>query len=287
MGPLVSSCFRLVLLCLMFSWVLVAHAEQFVVVAQLKEAPLLDGRLDDWVVETQRIKLRKAHSKVSVELSELELWAGYHDDTIYFAFRWADPSPDRQHKPYVWNDERQRYVVGVQREDRLAIQFQMEGKYDVNWLSGGSFKADMWHWKSARSAPIGLAHDKMTIVSREKLTRSYKAETSNGDPIYIRRPSDSGDKLYETKRYGLRESKQMPKYLLNANATGSVADVKAAQRWDGSAWTVEISRKLNTGHDDDVVFERGKDVPGGIAVFNRSGDANHVISDNLVFRLQR
>lgn len=284
----VSACIRLLSLCCLTVWSLFLRADPVVVsVVPLQEAPVLDGRIEDWVVDVQRIVLHKSHSEVSVELTELELWAGYHGDAIYFAIRWADSSPDSQHKPYIWSDESQRYVVSKQREDRLAIQFQMEGEYDVNWLSGKSFKADMWHWKSARSAPIGLAHDKMTIVSREKVTRSFKAEAANGKPIYIRRPSDAGDKLYINKRYGLRENKQMPKYLLSTSVSGSVADVKAAQRWNDGRWTVELSRKLNTNHDDDVVFDPGKDVPGGIAVFNRSGDANHVISDNLLFKVQR
>lgn len=288
MNSLVASCTRLFSACCMLMCTLYVQAESLAIaVSPLNEAPLLDGRLDDWAIESQRIQLHKAHPDVSVELSDLSLWAGHHDDMIYFAFRWADSSPDRQHKPYIWSDEKQRYAVGKQREDRLAIQFQIEGDYDVNWLSGNSFKADMWHWKSARSAPIGFAHDKMTIVSREKLTRSYKAEALNGEPVYIRRPSDSGDKLYTNKRYGLRESKQMPKYILNPDVSGSVADVKAAQRWEDGEWIVELSRKLDTGHDDDIVFEPGKEIPGGIAVFNRSGDANHVISDNLLFRLQR
>ena len=288
MSLCVSHLVKGVALCSMLIWTLSVHAESVVVtVSSLEQPPKLDGQLGDWLIEPQIIRLHKAHPGVSVALSELTMWAGHFDDSIYFAFRWADAHPDRQHKPYIWSDEKERYTVGPQREDRLAIQFQIEGEYDVNWLSGNSFKADMWHWKSSRSAPIGLAHDKMTIVGREKVIRSFKAEGVDGEPVYIRRISDSGDKLYTHKRYGLKESKQMPKYLLNANASGSIADVKAAQRWRDGAWTVELTRKLNTHHDDDVLFQFADDIPGGIAVFNRSGDSNHVISNNLLFRLER
>jgi hypothetical protein len=261
-----------------------AVAEQEVSVSPLSEAPVLDGILGDWSGDGQKIALVKAHPGVSVELSELRIWAGHFNGMVYMALRWEDASPDRQHKPYVWDDQQQRYVAGKQREDRLAIQFEMSGDYDTNWLSGNEFTADMWHWKSARSAPVGLAHDKMTIISRSKLTRSFKASTSDGTEIYIRRPSDAGDEIYSSKRYGLRENKQMPKYILNNAASGSIADVKAGSLWQNGYWQLELARKLDTGHTDDVAFAVGKDVRGGIAVFNRSGDDDHVISQNLLFR---
>jgi hypothetical protein len=261
-----------------------AVAEQEVSVSPLSEAPVLDGILGDWSGDGQKIALVKAHPGVSVELSELRIWAGHFNGMVYMALRWEDASPDRQHKPYVWDDQQQRYVAGKQREDRLAIQFEMSGDYDTNWLSGNEFTADMWHWKSARSAPVGLAHDKMTIISRSKLTRSFKASTSDGTEIYIRRPSDAGDEIYSSKRYGLRENKQMPKYILNNAASGSIADVKAGSLWQNGYWQLELARKLDTGHKDDVAFAVGKDVRGGIAVFNRSGDDDHVISQNLLFR---
>ena len=284
------SSFRVVLVflcCFGFMPASVLAEDLVIPVSSLNSAPVLDGKLVDWSSQPLKIPMSKAHPGVTVDVSELEIWAGHHGDMVYFAFRWADESPDRQHKPWVWDDETQRYAVGSQREDRFAIQFAIDGDYDVNWLAGNEFLADMWHWKSARSAPLGLAHDKMTIISRSALSRAFKINSVDGSFVYIRRPSDAGEPIYSSKRYGLKESKQMPKYILNSEVSGSVADVKAGQSWSGGFWTVELARKLDTGNEDDVVFALGNKVRGGIAVFNRTGDSDHVISPNLVFTFER
>ena len=81
---------------------------------------------------------------------------GIIGDEIYIFMQWDDATKDDQHKPFIWNSAQNKYVAGEQREDRLALQFEMDGEYTVNWLSGNSFEADTWHWKAARSNPIGL-----------------------------------------------------------------------------------------------------------------------------------
>ncbi len=174
--------------------------------------------------------------------------------------------------------------MGPQREDRITIQFVMEGEYTSNWLSGNTFKADTWHWKAARSNPAGVAHDKMTIISNEPIKKAYKGTAEDGSTIYIKRPSDQGDKLYTTKRYATKKQETMPKYIMTENPQGSVADVKASGAWKNGAWALETCRKLNTGNPDDVVFSKGNAVKGAIAVFNHSGDDDHNHSDTLTFQ---
>ena len=261
-------------------------SHQTITVSLLDAAPTLDGAFEEWPKEWTSVDLVRAHPKVSVPLDRLLIKAGHFDGVIYFAARWQDSTQDMQHQPYVWDEEKNRYVRSDLMEDRFAVQFAMRGDYDVNWLAGKEFEADTWHWKSSRTNPLGLAHDKMTIISRSKITRSYKAKSLTGEDIYIRRPSDAGDSLYETKRYGLKESKNMPKYIVNYKASGSVADVKARSRWRKGYWNLELSRVFNTGNKDDIVFERGMQVAGGIAVFNRSADDNHVISHSLTFEIE-
>jgi hypothetical protein len=188
-----------------------------------------------------------------------------------------------EHKPFIWNEAKGRYVKGPQREDRIAIQFEISGEYDTNWYSGKEFVADMWHWKSFRSNPLGLVHDKLTVISKEKMRNSIKVDLPSG-PIYIKRPSDAGDRIYKSTRYGSKVNDVMPKYTLIENAQGSVADIRAKGVWADGVWRVEMSRAMNTGNDDDVVFNVGKAVKGGIAVFDGTGDDDHTISDTLIFQ---
>lgn len=249
--------------------------------------PVLDGNLDDWDsarfidLEVQNTRQDSAISISSVRVAFLTI-----GDVLYAALQWPDETYDRQHKPYLWDEAQQHYVAGPQREDRLALQFEMEGDYDVDWLSGKEFTADMWHWKSARTAPLELLHDKITVVSTSSKLRAFKIANSSGQTIYIQRKSDSGSSIYASKRYGLKEKALMEKYIPNPDVSGSIADVKAVSRWQDGQWTLEIQRLMDTGHDDDVRFKRGASVRAGLAVFDRSGDDDHAVSDNLILNFE-
>lgn len=253
---------------------------QTITVAPLPAAPVVDGDDRDWK--------EKAAQTIPVTgplfIASVTVKAGVHGDEVFFLLQWADNHADIQHKPFIWDSKAGRYVAGNLREDRFSIQFAMEGDYDVNWFSGNAYSADMWHWKAARSNPIGLAHDKMTIIGMTPVKKAYQGKTEDGQTVYIQRPGDAGGKLYTTRRYRRHDQDVMPKYVLNHSVSGSVADVSAKGVWREGQWTLELRRKLNTGHPDDVVFAPGKGVPGGIAVFDRSGDKNHNISDNLLFQ---
>jgi len=250
----------------------------------LPSAPTIDGNDADWVgITSTTIKLNNNRPNGKANIKEVSVKSGVHGDSVYFLMQWNDSTQDEQHKPYVWDNAKGKYGKGKQREDRLAIQFAMTGDYDVNWLSGNLFTADIWHWKAARSNGLGLAQDKMTIITDQKMKKAYKGKATNGKTIYIRRKSDEGSKFYKTARYTSKEKDIMPKYVLASSATGSIADVKAKGVWDNGQWTLEFSRKLNTGNSDDVVFTAGQSVKGGIAIFDHSGDDDHSHSSNLNF----
>lgn len=250
-------------------------------VEPLSAAPVVDGDASDWKdVAAQEIPVTGPLAIASVAVK-----AGTHGERVYFLFRWPDPQADTEHKPFVWDATSGRYVKGPQVEDRFAMQLAMDGDFDVDWFSGKSFTADMWHWKAARSNPHGLAQDKMTIIGLEPVRKAYKAQTADGRDLYIQRPSDAGDKLYTTRRYRRFEGETVPKYILSSSVSGSVADVSAKGVWQDGYWTLELSRKLDTGHDDDVRLAPGMTLPGGIAVFERSMHGHHNISETLLFEL--
>ena len=262
-----------------------ALAVNHVKVHELGAAPTLDGDSGDWAaVPATRVPLRQSRDGGHSSVPEVEVRAGVHGDEIFVLLRWPDATEDRAHKPYVWSEEEGKYVDSGRREDRLALQFAMSGDYTTDWFSGQTFSADMWHWKAHRSNEIGLAHDKMTIVGKSPVKRAFEARARDGSTIYIRRPGDAGGKLYRSKRYITREQPEMPKYILDPQVSGSVADIRARGEWKDGMWTLELRRKLDTGHTDDVVFRPGSTVAAGIAVFDRTGDDDHNISDVLTFQ---
>lgn len=255
---------------------------QEIMVQTLPAAPTLDGNSADW----SSVVSSTVPVEGNLEVKSVTLSAGTFGDEIFVLAKWKDNDADEQHKPYQWNSSKKKYEAGAQREDRFAIQFAMEGEYTTDWLSGKEFKADTWHWKAARTNPAGLAHDKMTVVTATAVKKAYQGKGASGNPLYIQRPSDAGSKLYKTKRYRGYEQDMMPKYILAQNPTGSITDVKAAAHWSNGEWTLELRRKLDTGHADDVKFSSGESVAAGIAVFDRSGDDKHNISGVINFTIK-
>ncbi|MCP3867343.1 MAG: hypothetical protein GY703_04440 [Gammaproteobacteria bacterium] len=258
---------------------------QTIPVYSLAEAPAVDGENGDWSnVPVTTVLLRKTKFDGVTAVQSVAVRGGTFGDRMYILIEWKDLSENTVHKPWIWDEGNSKYLMGPQREDRFAIQFSREDAYTTDWRSGNAFTADTWHWKASRSNPHGLAHDKSLVVSRDKLLRAYKLQLPDGGHAYISRPSDAGDKLYKTKRYRSLEQPMMLKYVLTESPEGSVADVSAKGVWSDGKWRLELSRKLNTGNDDDVSFplDRGE-VKGGIAVFDRSENDDHAISETLVF----
>ncbi|MCP4695900.1 MAG: hypothetical protein GY862_03480 [Gammaproteobacteria bacterium] len=269
----------------MLAAVMLPAFAQTIPVHELAMPAVLDGADNDWSgIPAVSIPLHKSIPDGTVELKEVKLKAGVYGDEIFFYAKWEDSTHDTIHKPWVWSEERQKYVKGPQREDRFSMQFEMEGAYTTDWISGQSFKADMWHWKSARTNSLGAADDKMTVISRNKLLRAAKIKGRDGF-VYILRSVDAGERAYKTKRYAKKDKRLMPKYVPNPKASGSAMDIKAKGRWQHGWWHLELKRKLNTAYADDAVFVRGQAVKGGIGIFNRSKRNDHAISETLLFQL--
>ncbi|MEW6428781.1 MAG: ethylbenzene dehydrogenase-related protein [Thermodesulfobacteriota bacterium] len=262
----------------------IAQAADDVPTVTAKEgaAPTLDGDASDWAsIPATVVKVNPAQEGDTANTTgtiDVELKSVVSGDTIYFLAQWPDDSKDDTHKTLIWNKEKETYDTGDDEEDRIAFSFTMEGDYMYCMLAGSDYKADAWQWKAYRSGSAGLIHDKYHIASSTELPKAKKHAARNGKEIWLARPSDAGDELYTSQRPIDNIGDKVPKYLVNANATGSIADVKAKGVWADNKWTVEISRKLDTGHDDDIKFEKGKTIKSGLAVFNHTGDDHHSIA---------
>ncbi len=265
-------------------WLSPLAYSQTIVISALDQRPVLYGIYSDWSLVTEyTIPIQPNSPSYSSETTEVTLKAGHFESEIFFYLSWKDSSENLIHKAWNWDELKSRYVMGPEREDRLAIQFEMEGEYSTDWANANDFKADMWHWKSSRSNPIGLIHDKYTVLSSNKLLRAAALPSADGGKRYVLRKNDSGQPLYHTLRFGKKQQEVMPKYEL-LEPEGSIADIQAKGVWKAGNWTLEIRRKLNTGNDDDVQFELGKSYAGGIAVFNSIHLLNSEVSDTLQFQ---
>jgi len=252
----------------------------------LSAPPVMDGEGSDWTAQDGTVvSLRNIDPESSIETDSVTVRGGIYGNDIYFYFVWNDSTHNTSHKSWIWDEKKGKYKKDTDREDRLALQFEISGDYTTDWFAGNEFYADMWHWKSSRSNPLGLAHDKSTRVSKSKLLRAYQHVESSGEKIYLARPGDSGDNLYASKRYHAKQGDRLPKYQLNSSATGSITDIKASGKWVNGKWHLEFKRALDTGNDDDVVFKPGMTIKGGIAIFDSTENYDHAISNTLEFNL--
>jgi len=83
----------------------------------------------------------------------------YTDDDVYIKLRWRDASEDRQHHPWVWDEDKQNFVAGPQVEDSLILSFEAHCEWTPSFLSGYGYDFDGWQWLAARSDPLGQAVD--------------------------------------------------------------------------------------------------------------------------------
>lgn len=171
-------------------------------------------------------------------------------------------------------------------------------------------KGDLWHWKAARSDPYGHADDAWLTIAGNP-TGSYretgrikdkgnggdvKNETIDGSqPLYMQnpalKPSQSDFLLMEEavkiNDYSIFKAGDTIPYRLPIRPSGSRFDVKAISRYADGGWTLMLIRKLDTGHEDDVIFNPMKRYSFAMAVFDNSGSDHSKATKALVLKFKR
>ena len=168
--------------------------------------------------------------------------------------------------------------------------------------------ADEWHWKAARSNPIGYSDDKYLDNSFVEGDVEAGHHGDGGDSTYADNNNEAGDGPAKTwtdpaapavppyasadqaGSFLLRDDAvnlvaaaagdKVPGYLLR-EPSGSRGDVKTVGTWANGMWTVEFQRSLNTGDNAtkdgtpvDVVFDTAKTYLFGVAVMDDAGSSH-------------
>lgn len=254
-----------------------------VVADAMSAAPTLDGKADEWAaIPPVTVKVEPAtagDAKAFQGTVDLQLRAAVNGDMIYLLAQWPDKTKDDTHKTLTWNKEKDGYEEGKDREDRLALNFPISGDFTACMLSGKTFVADVWHWKALRSQSVGLVEDQTNIMSVDKLEKAKEHPTKDGKKVWLARPSDAGTPLVTSQKPIDNIGDVIPQYLPAKEVSGSIADIKSAAVYADGKWTVEMSRKLDTGNKDDVALAHGKTYAAGSAVFDHTGDDHHSIGE--------
>lgn len=251
--------------------------------------------------------------------------AVYTKDHIYFLFKWDDPTLSVTKGAWEYDGKNWNHIKS--NEDRISLLFEInrinnfatkgctvvchvpegapnakDGKFGTN---SAAEKGDLWHWKGARSDPAGFADDTWVTVISEK-EGGRKSDAGNGGdmknmtedkskPMYMlapgKRPAKHGILLaadavpitdYSNFKQGEVITYRMPKI-----PAGSRADIKALSSYANGGWTVMLSRKLDTGNDDDVALNPRKKYSFAMALFDDSGDEDSYDSEVLTLQFSR
>ena len=249
----------------------------------------------------------------------------YTEDGLYFLFKWNDPTLSVAKE--AWQFDGQKWVHLKGNEDRIALLFEInrinnfatkgcavvchvpkgattakDGKFGT---ASAAEKGDLWHWKAARTDPMGYADDTWLTVIGEKEGGRKNDAGEGGDkknmtedkskPMYMLAP---GKKLakhgvmlatdtVEIKDYSVFKSGDVVTFALPKMLSGSRADIKAESRHGEGGWTVMLSRKLDTGHEDDLPFDPRKSYSFAMALFDDSGDQDSYDSEVLTLKFGR
>ena len=239
-------------------------AENRLVVPQQSSAPTIDGVADEavWANAAELSIVDSATGKT------INLKTFRDDQRIYFLATYPDADESRLHKPWVWDKELELYDLGPQREDNFAFKWNLEDKpVDLSNFADNLYRADVWYWKANRTDPVGYADDKLHILQDQPGKKAKQLTSKGGQQRYLIRLGDVGDAAQKKRILVDYEGDIVDQYE-STTPSGSRADVHAKGAWKGGAWTIEFSRLLDTGNDDDIQFDpsSGKSYQFGVSI---------------------
>lgn len=255
-------------------------------VRTLPSAPEVDGNLGEWGQEGWlAIPIHPAKENDADNATgalQVQLQVGVAGERVFLAARWPDGEADVEYRSLKWAGT--KYKRGKQRDDMFVVRFDMGGDYNDCMLSKTDYKVDLWQWSAGRSNQAGLAEDYMQIISTNMVESAAEYAHPEGGMVYIQKVRDAGNPIYETTEAG-QENKgpTLAGVMMLENGSGSLIDVTARGVWREGFWSLELSRKLQTGHDDDVKLTGIKEIKGAIAVFNKGFAEHKSVSDTLLF----
>ena len=246
------------------------------------------------------------------------LQAVYDGKEIAIRAEWADPTESIVKRAWVWDGS--KFTSRAGDEDRL--QFLWPIGNDAEFASKGCTAAchtsdpdskkwwmgsakpgkifDDWHWKAARTNPFeqsddawwgdGLSNPNDFESGRhsDKSQSGGAARNQNkeGTGPQFANGKEGNPFIFKGEEAPLDVAKLtsgavVPGYVIN-KMDGSRGNIAARGKWADGKWVVVIKRALNTGNEDDAVFNPPKPLPFGFAVVNDGGGLDHTVSPDVL-----
>ena len=258
---------------------------QMLLASYVTELPTIDGKIDTaWQTATPLyVVVREAIG--GEDPKQVILRALYNDEKLVVLAEWPDTTLSDMRDPYVWNAASEQYERPSKPDDQFAIEFPIDGDFDINMLTTESeYTADVWHWKAGRSNPGGWADDKRHLISKQPIEGAEEYNLGGHATVHIARPMDKGTPAYVRTNKPDKFTSDLVNSFRYQSASGSVADVRAKGRHSGLGWTLELTRKFNTGHNDDAVIHQSRDNRFAVAILDDELYWRHSVSGLLHLR---
>jgi hypothetical protein len=259
------------------------------VAAKVSKLPTIDGKSDDEAWKHAKELVAKFDNPDEENPKKTISLKAVHDgDSICLLVVWSDPDKSDQHQPFVWKDTGTYEVDEEKLEDRCALAFALEGKFDSDMKAGVVSKWDVWEWGAARTNSTGFAHRIVHIFGETRLAppiKSRQLTTRDGGKIYFSRMEAEGTPCFKKIEAPATKGAPLVNQYPTQAPTGAQADVQAKGEWAGGKWTVEFKRKLNTGKKDSPVLAVGKSIEFAVATFDHSEGSDHDVSKNITLKI--
>lgn len=243
--------------------------------------------------------------------------AVYDGEYLVIRSEWADPTESVLKAAWTWDGTA---FTKSGDEDRIMItwpignnaEFASKGcaaachntseDQDEWWMGSddANIRYDNWHWKAARTNPVGYTDDQWWNVLEDPTARDSSrrsdakdsggyADNINDDksgPLYISPAGITERFIFAGEEVAvdttvLTAGDVIPGFVV-AKAVGSRGDVEANGVWVNGGWVVVQRRLLNTGHDDDTTFIPPKPMPFGLSVVDDGGGLPHTVAPDVL-----
>ena len=306
-------------------WLAVARTsgqQPELVALKVASPPVLDGEVVAvWSQAREVVVPVTGGANLSNGQTTVRLKALYTGDTVYFLMTYADPTPSFRRSPFQKQaDGSWKKLVdpndkggdnNVYYEDKMAMIWNMSIKgfdqngcfatchagepgkpYGNKYTSTPSELADIWHWKSVRTGPVGQIDDQYVDSTRydaqaaPEAGRKSDPRTAGG---YADNPTEGGKPkwaakdnrpappywIIDSEKTALDDSKykagdEVPGIII-APFAGDRGNIASRSAYRNGTWTVEFSRQLVTGSQFDVQFNNlGRPYYFGVAIFDNA-----------------
>jgi hypothetical protein len=241
--------------------------QKVVTAVNTKTAPVIDGVVDEGIWDAAKeVVIRDDIAGIDIRLRAL-----YSGTYIFFLASFPDQDESRLHKPWVWNEASDMYNIGMEREDGFVFKWSISGNdAELSLRAARPHMADIWFWKANRTDPGGFADDKIQILGSERCRKCQKIISAEGVEYYLQRIGDKGRAAYKIS-VPIENIGEIVSQFEFQQPSKSRADVRAKGKWRDGMWTVEFSRALDTGNDDDISFKLANEYLFGISRYEIAG----------------